>query len=198
MRYQGTITKWKDEEGYGFITPRGGGKQVFLHIRAFNGAPGRPVGDEVVTYEVSSDDKGRERATNVRYVGQEESEPSIIHSSPTIQWAVFAILGGLFATSALSRLPYVVPIAVLAMSLVAYAVYAIDKFKAQNNLWRVPEAILHLLALMGGWPGAMLAQHQLRHKLRKPEFMFIFWTTVALNCLAIALLCFPASGWAGH
>lgn len=191
MRYQGIITKWKDEEGYGFVTPRGGGKEVFLHVKSFGVTVVRPVGDEVVTYEVSLDEQGRKRATNVRYLG--ENEPGIGRNVPAIQWAVVAIFGALFALSSVSRLSFIVPFAVLVMSLVTYAVYNYDKARAQANHWRVPESTLHLLALMGGWPGAFLAQHQLRHKLRKPGFMSIFWLTVVVNCIAIATLCTPLS-----
>lgn len=35
MRIEGKITTWKDEQGYGFITPDNGGPQVFVHIKAF-------------------------------------------------------------------------------------------------------------------------------------------------------------------
>jgi uncharacterized membrane protein YsdA (DUF1294 family) len=66
-------------------------------------------------------------------------------------------------------------------SLVTYIVYAIDKNAARKGAWRVPEAQLHLLALIGGWPGAMVAQQMLRHKSKKPSFRFVFWITVFLN-----------------
>ena len=63
MRFQGRISNWKDDQGYGFITPNGGGEPLFLHIKAFSGRQPRPVGDAIVTYEVSTDTRGRLRAT---------------------------------------------------------------------------------------------------------------------------------------
>jgi uncharacterized membrane protein YsdA (DUF1294 family) len=66
-------------------------------------------------------------------------------------------------------------------SLVTYVVYAIDKNAARKGAWRIPEAQLHLLALIGGWPGAMAAQQIVRHKSKKPSFRFVFWITVFLN-----------------
>ena len=67
------------------------------------------------------------------------------------------------------------------VSLVTFIVYAIDKKAAQRGAWRIPEAHLHLLALMGGWPGALIAQQALHHKTVKQPFRFIFWITVVLN-----------------
>lgn len=50
MRYQGKITDWKDDRGFGFIVPNGGGAKVFVHISAFRSGEGRPVGNDLVTY----------------------------------------------------------------------------------------------------------------------------------------------------
>jgi cold shock CspA family protein len=44
------------------------------------------------------------------------------------------------------------------MSLVAYLMYARDKLSAIRGTWRVPESSLHLAELLGGWPGAYVAQ----------------------------------------
>ena len=53
---------------------------------------------------------------------------------------------------------------------VTFAVYAWDKSRARFGAWRVPESRLLFLALIGGWPGAKLAQHLLHHKTRKMPF----------------------------
>ncbi len=68
------------------------------------------------------------------------------------------------------------------LSGVTFLVYALDKRAARRRRRRVPEFNLHVLALCGGWPGALVAQEMLRHKTRKTGFRVTFWITVALNC----------------
>jgi uncharacterized membrane protein YsdA (DUF1294 family) len=75
----------------------------------------------------------------------------------------------------------------LLVSLATFAVYAWDKAAAQRGEWRVAEVKLHILSLLGGWPGAIIGQQILRHKSNKPQFRAVFWITVILN---IALLLF--------
>ena len=72
-----------------------------------------------------------------------------------------------------------------AMSVIAFALYAADKRRAGRGEWRISEALLHLVELLGGWPGALMAQHLLRHKRRKRGYMVIFWLIVATH----------AAGW---
>lgn len=48
--------------------------------------------------------------------------------------------------------------------------------------------MLHLLALIGGWPGALIAQRVFRHKSRKPSFRIVFLFTVVVNCAALLWL----------
>ncbi|WP_293937380.1 DUF1294 domain-containing protein [Iodobacter sp.] len=74
----------------------------------------------------------------------------------------------------------------LLMSIVAFIAYAVDKSAAKNNRWRTQESTLHFLGLLGGWPGALLAQWVLRHKSKKAAFMVVFWATVLINCVALA------------
>lgn len=67
------------------------------------------------------------------------------------------------------------------VSLATFAVYAWDKRRATQSAGRTPESTLHLLELLGGWPGALLAQHLLRHKNAKQSFQVAFWIIVALH-----------------
>ena len=75
---------------------------------------------------------------------------------------------------------YWLGIYVPAISAVTYWVYAVDKRRAEQGGWRVPEARLHLLELLGGWPGAFLAQRRLRHKCSKVSYQAGFWLIVLL------------------
>jgi uncharacterized membrane protein YsdA (DUF1294 family) len=70
-------------------------------------------------------------------------------------------------------------------SLITFIIYLIDKSAAQAGRWRVPEKTLHTLALVGGWPGAWIAQRMFRHKTSKKEFQVVFWLTVVLNVGAV-------------
>ncbi len=79
----------------------------------------------------------------------------------------------------------------MAMSLATFIVYALDKRAARLGQWRVKESTLHGLALLCGWPGALLAQQLLRHKSAKPGFRRVFWLSVALNILGFVLVFTP-------
>ncbi|MEM6258966.1 MAG: DUF1294 domain-containing protein [Planctomycetota bacterium] len=70
---------------------------------------------------------------------------------------------------------------IVLMSLFTLGFYAWDKRQARRDGWRVPEKRLHLLSLLGGWPGAMIGQRWLRHKSVKTRFRVVFWLTVLLH-----------------
>jgi uncharacterized membrane protein YsdA (DUF1294 family) len=71
----------------------------------------------------------------------------------------------------------------------AFAMYGIDKRQAQSGGWRVPEALLHGLALIGGVIGAWAGRYVFRHKTRKPVFLVVLvvasvaWAAIALWAL---------------
>ena len=63
-------------------------------------------------------------------------------------------------------------------SLVTFIAYSIDKDRAHLGRWRLRESTLHLKELLGGWPGALIAQRVFRHKLRKTGYMIFVWLIV--------------------
>jgi uncharacterized membrane protein YsdA (DUF1294 family) len=75
----------------------------------------------------------------------------------------------------------------LAASIATVMAYGFDKSAAERNRWRVKESTLHMLALLGGWPGAFIAQRVFRHKSRKPSFQVGFMITVIVNCALLVL-----------
>ena len=196
MRYQGRITRWKDDQGYGFIAPDPCGEEVFLHIKALKPRQPRPKGDEIVTYELARDAQGRPRAAAVAFVGGAGSRPAAGNVGPShfpllLAALFFAFVG---VSTAAGKLPPMLLGLYAVVSLVAFAAYALDKSAAQGGHRRTPENTLHLLALLGGWPGALVAQNRLRHKSSKVSFLAVFWATVLLNCVALGLFMTPAGG----
>ncbi|MBM7073169.1 DUF1294 domain-containing protein [Shewanella sp. 202IG2-18] len=67
------------------------------------------------------------------------------------------------------------------LTVISFAFYAWDKFQAKKDGWRIPEKHLHVLSLVGGWFGALLAQHWLRHKTSKVSFRRLLWLTILVN-----------------
>jgi len=76
----------------------------------------------------------------------------------------------------------------LLASAAAFVAYALDKSAARNDRWRIRENTLQVLALLGGWPGALLGQQLLRHKSSKTSFQMVFWLMVLLNCVVLSWL----------
>ena len=64
--------------------------------------------------------------------------------------------------------------AYVGVSLLSFAQYWQDKHRAQQGRWRIAENTLQITALLGGWPGALVAQQVFRHKTRKLEFQLPF------------------------
>lgn len=104
-------------------------------------------------------------------------------------WFAIAAFAGLYLLATLRwQVPHGVALFYGACSLVCAAAYAQDKWAAQSGRWRVRESSLLLLGLVGGWPGAIVAQQLLCHKTRKRPFQLAFWATVLLNVAAFVAL----------
>lgn len=73
-------------------------------------------------------------------------------------------------------------------SLVTFLVYGYDKRAARRSRWRIPEVRLHLLAAIGGLPGALVAQRVFRHKNRKVGFQVVTGVLITLHIIIIIML----------
>jgi cold shock CspA family protein len=93
MRKHGTLTRWKDDRGFGFITPASGPPDLFVHISAFPRDGRRPQLNELISFEVEAGPDGRMRAVRLMRTGQARQRvlaPSV--RQPRQGW-----LGGAFA-----------------------------------------------------------------------------------------------------
>lgn len=186
MRHAGRITEWHDEKGYGFVTPNGGGDRAFVHIKAMGAIHRRPTTGTLISYKPMRDGKGRLNATEVRFAGSRvRSAARRQHGFPskTVAIGVLTVLAAAWYAGAIPD-----PLALLyaGTSLLALVLYGVDKSAARAGRQRTPENTLHLVAVLGGWPGALLAQALFRHKSRKQAFQVVFWITVALNLAGLA------------
>lgn len=224
MRCSGRLVQWNEARGFGLVQIDGSGERVFVHISAWQPRPdaqqrpqvgmpltlalgmvqGKPRALAVAWREPHrrAPVQGRARAAGATAVpGQvrrsQGARTPAHHRGASMPLLVFFLWWA--AVAAVWSVSEWVVWAYAGLSLWCFGTYWHDKHQAQSGGWRTPEATLHALALLGGWPGALLAQQWLRHKSSKPEFRHAFWATVVLNMLAFTGLHAPAvQAWLLH
>ena len=188
QQQKGKLKSWKDEQGFGFIQPEGGGPQVFVHISAFKSKHRRPDVGEPLLYHLGQGKDGKPCAVKAQFVNNEIRTPAPGRGWPVPIAVALVFLGGLGLLVYLDRMSVVMLGIYLVASALALLVYEMDKTAARNGRSRISENVLLLIGLLGGWPGAWVAQRLLRHKSRKTSFQVAFWITVAINCAALGYL----------
>jgi len=207
LRKRGTINKWDDEKGFGFILPDDSTKIIFVHIKSFTDRNIRPSINQKVTYTVQNNSDGKQSATNVsrstdnpirsrtninkKFVKENIKKKQTTFedtSKHNISIISLFFVGGFilflfYFTMVAEKLPVTIIVVYLIMSMFTYFTYKLDKMKAINNGYRVPEKMLLLLSLLGGWIGALIAQEQFRHKNKKISFQVPFWLVVFGNII---------------
>jgi len=195
MRFEGTLTTWNDDRGFGRIESTQGGEPIFLHVSAWPRGAGRPQLNQTVSFEVELSPKGK-RARNVQLI-QSRRAPKPSDLNHPAQWgtATLFVIPAFLVLYTIVAIIWKTPLWVAGLyavtSAIAFIAYAGDKSAAASGDRRTQESSLHILSLAGGWPGALLAQQFLRHKSSKQEFRQVFWATVVLNIIALVVLASP-------
>lgn len=200
MRLEGTLRSWNEERGFGFIHPRNGGEDVFVHISAFRTREVRPDSNQLVSYEVEPGQNGRLRARNVHQilpgVTFPPEVPDRVARRDAYGWLALLLFIFLYAALAVTgEVSHVFAVVYVFASVVTIGVYAMDKYSSIRGGWRVSEGTLLLFGLIGGWPGAIVAQQAIRHKSKKPSFRRAFWATVVINVAVFIFLNSPWRAW---
>ncbi len=192
---RGRLVLWNDDKGFGFVRPDQGGEDFFIHITAFRrGTARRPAIGDHVHYQIAQEVRAKKRiayavleGVPVQPVDRSSQEPGY----RLRQWLIYIVIRLPFLLSCwvlwTTRNPIPLFLYVF-LSTLTILFYGADKKRALRSRWRIPESYLHLLELLGGWPGALMAQKDFRHKLTKNSYQRIFWSIVALHGLVWALL----------
>lgn len=195
-RRTGVITTWNRDRGFGFIRPDDGAADVFLHVRGVARGMDIPEAGSRVEYELETTPEGKTRARNTMPSGLSARDRRRA-TSPGPRASAFgfvAILAFLvlyLIVAAVWSPPYWAPAVYIGTSAAAFLVYGIDKAAAREGAWRTSESTLIVLGLIGGWPGAIVAQQLLRHKTRKVSFQTLFWVSVVVNVVVFVALSSP-------
>jgi len=165
------IVEWDDQRGYGFLQVGNG--RVFLHRREFAERHKRPEVGDMIRFTVGVDARGRTCAKEAVHV----------NDGGRFTLTAIVVLLGLLVLPSYSIYRSGVDWRwasgyAAVMAVVSYVSYAMDKQRARANAWRISERALHIPELLGGWPGAFVAQRRLRHKVSKFSYQVVFWLIV--------------------
>lgn len=199
MEQYGILRSWDDSRGFGFI--RSDDDDYFVHITSLHNKQPPQLG-ETLYFAAAQDQHGRLRAQHVRSAKppattryrpqaaaavrtstQQPQQPRSVRLSKTLSVLLVACtLPAIGTWQAFAQNAVLWPLLLyVCMSLISGLQYWCDKHNAQIGLWRIPEKHLHAVELLGGWPGALLAQQLLRHKTSKTAYQGIFWLIVLVH-----------------
>ena len=105
---------------------------------------------------------------------------AILRGLPALAWAALLATG-----YARGSVPLWVIVTLAGLCAVGFLLHGWDKRRARTGGRRVPEASLHLVELLGGWPGALLGTRLFRHKTAKFSYRAAFWLCAAANLAAV-------------
>jgi uncharacterized membrane protein YsdA (DUF1294 family)/cold shock CspA family protein len=200
-RQQGTVCHWCDEKGFGFVLTAQE-ERLFFHIRDFRRPPRqRPRNGDRLSFTTGYDKRQRCCAQTIEYelcIAQPqrhrpEFSPDICQVQSTafcfrylfFSLLVLALLAGTFSLAA--------PLFYLEASLFTFWLYQTDKSLAKaGHSSRLSEESLQMFSLIGGWPGALIAQKLLHHKVHKSHFQREFRFVIYGNsCFVLWLISEP-------
>ncbi|WP_373740446.1 DUF1294 domain-containing protein [Neisseria sp.] len=196
--FGGAVVAWNEERGQGFIRYGDESQNVLFDEAAFHYAGRRPhIGDEVKFFcrpPVAGERQQAARVVLSEHAGMLSSDTPCDDAAPDRKplWFALSVTAAAAWLLAVGWLSATLSGIYFFASLAAFWFYLKDKEAVQAMrrngersdtayFERIGEGVLHRCAVIGGWPGALIAQHLLRHKQNQQPFIWLFWATVAAN-----------------
>jgi len=184
-QFEEILVSWNLARGFGFIKPKSGGRDVFVHVRDLQFKGKTPLIGGTIFYDITQRSDGKYRAIDAYIIG-EKYHKSIIY---------IVLIGFNFI---LSTIPFILSLYIInvtcyplvlysLLSFICFFDYVYDKQMAISGGWRIRELNLHSLEFLGGWPGALIAKMIIGHKNSKVTFQIIFSVIVLLHFIAWAV-----------
>lgn len=184
-RFEGILVSWNSVKGFGFIKPKLGGRDIFVHVRDLQFKGKAPLIGITIFYDIMQRSDGKYRAINAYVIGEKHNN-SLIHLTLIIFNFILCTIPFILSIYIIDITYYPLIIYSL-LSFVCFFIYIYDKQMAISGGWRVRESSLHWLEIFGGWPGALIAQMIIGHKTSKMVFQFIFAVIVLLHIIVWAV-----------
>ncbi len=186
--YVGKVVRWRDDEAAGYIKVQSLKAKVYFPQSSFVFRDKRPEKHQRVSFVAGR--RGDQwvatrvipQGYTIGFADQPTEQTSGTLMSGSFSEVVLAIAFVCLHLSAVAFLSLPVAAAYLLLSCLLLWLYRFDKRTAQaSGRTSVPDTILHLLSLIGGWPGGLMAQLRYHHHTANIRFVRIFWFTVAAN-----------------
>ncbi|HLP02918.1 MAG TPA: DUF1294 domain-containing protein [Opitutaceae bacterium] len=176
IKLSARIVEWDKARGTGALQFEG--HRIILFRESFVVHHKRPEVGDIVEFRIGKDGQGRVCALEVEH----HNDGGRIRVWHLLAVAVLLAAPGWAGWQLIGRNDWrLVAGCAAGMSIIGFLVYWLDKLRARHGQWRVAETTLHLIAALGGWPGAFLAQKHFRHKTAKLRFQLIFWLIVTAH-----------------
>lgn len=197
MRVRGQVSRFDEAKGYGFLSVSGYDSDIFFHKNDLSPKVRCAHTGTWLEFEVITK-KGKFKAVRLTAPGAEQAKHHAQREKEEGQRTASTIVGILaafeFGTLCFLALrnpesPFLfagIGLFVL-VNLFSLALFALDKQKARDGLWRVSESTLLLACFLGGWPAAWFTMVRLRHKTSKGSFLMRYALVVALHFLVLGI-----------
>lgn len=190
QRLKGTLVKWNDARGFGFIEVPELDRQVYLHIKAMRQDAVRPAPGNELEFTLGRGRNGGPAAQDAVLVGLPAKREVGLRI-----WVAAALIIMVQSAVVLAVVPLWVEAAYALMGLFSLHLYQVDKQAAADGRWRIREVSLHLADLGFGIIGGLIGQHILNHKTGKPGFVVVTGLVAALHMAILTAVIAGLLSW---